>query len=203
MISVAKCVWVLVLASLPAGVGCAHRPPASPLQSGFKAGAPGLEAIQSRHLHRLPEAAVIDVAGAVLEELGYTLEKREETLGALSASKSGVHKHAIKRGAFALIAAPVAVALGTMGIALGDSVAEAKNSVWPDTVDFPCVDRVLLTTAPGGTEGKCCLVRLVVQRAFPGDGENRYAGGWVVADGALYQEFYRRLEARLALVQRL
>jgi hypothetical protein len=193
--------------------GCATGPkPNSPVQSGFKPVLPQVAALQTRHFHRVTEAAVLDAAHAVLQDLGYQVAASEAALGAVAASKSDVHRVPLKplqeylgtAAGFGLIAAfsPVLAGVGVAGITYAALTAEKKTD--PDgrplipTRDYPCIDRVLLTTVRGGTEEKCCNVRVVIQRTFPEAGTDRYAGGWVVADATVHQEFFNRLAAKLA-----
>ena len=214
MCPIFKYAWVTLLGGALLLSGCAtgSKPP-SPVQSGFKAVSPQVANAQTRHLHRVSEEAVLAAAGAVLQELGYAAGTSEASLGVIAAAKEDIHRVPLKQGlinyagmavGFGLAAAvaPVAAGIGLAGLTV-----EALKPVKPDDTgrrarkvinDYPCVDRLVLTTTRGGTEGKCCIVRVVVQRAFPEPGTDRYANGWVVTDAAVYQDFFNRLAARLA-----
>jgi len=205
------CVPLLSATLLVAGCATGPKPP-SPVLSGFKPVSPQVAALQTRHFHRVTEAAVLTAAHAVLQDLGYQIAASESELGAVAASKSDVHRVPVKplqeflgsAAGFGLIAAlsPVLAGVGIAGMTYAVLTADKKTD--PEgrpqipTRDYPCIDRVLLTTARGGTEEKCCNVRVVIQRAFPETGTDRYVGGWVVADAAGHADFFNRLAAKLA-----
>lgn len=206
-------VWATLLGGTLLVSGCATGPkPPSPVQSGFKPVSPQVAALQTRHLHHVTEAAVVTAAESVLQDLGYALTAGESALGVVAASKSNLHREPVKPlreylgtvAGFGLISAlsPVLAGVGVASTTYAALTAATKKDadgrpVVP-TRDYPCVDRVLLTVTRGGTEEKCCIVRVLIQRTFPEAGTGRYAGGWVVADAAVHQDFFNRLAAKLA-----
>jgi hypothetical protein len=193
--------------------GCANGPKVpSPAQGGFKPVSPQVTALQTRHFHRVTESAMLTAAHAVLQDLGYEIVESEAALGAVAASKRDVHRvpvNALREtlgsvAGFGLIGVMMPV-LGGVGIAaMTYSALTAEKKTDPDgrpvipTRDYPCIDRLLLTMVRGGTGEKCCIVRVVMQRAFPEAGTDRFVGGWVVADATVHQDFFNRLATKLA-----
>ncbi|MBM3852570.1 MAG: hypothetical protein FJ399_05385 [Verrucomicrobia bacterium] len=179
--------------------GCATRPPLpSAAKSGFQPVSSEVAAIQTRHYHRVSEATVLAAATEILEDLGYTPDWSNSSLGVITASKNSIHRAPATRSPGEIIFFPVAVTAASIGVLRGFPPDQVAASIWPKTYDYPCFDRVSLTTTRAGTAGKCCQVRVLIQRTFPGKDKDQFAGGWVYANPAVHGNFFNRLAAKLA-----
>jgi hypothetical protein len=186
--------WLLLNCVLVLG-GCATTPLPSAAKSGFKPVSPAVAAIQTRHYHRVSEAAVQTAATDLLQELGYTPGWSDSSLGGITASKNSIRRAPAERTPGEIILFPVVAALATVGDTMrGVPPDQVAKSIWPKTRDYPCFDRLLLTTSRAGTAGKCCQVRLLIQRTC----WEPFCCGCVYTDSAAHNEIFNQLAVKLA-----
>ncbi|MDO8631446.1 MAG: hypothetical protein Q7R41_13245, partial [Phycisphaerales bacterium] len=137
---------------------------------------------------------------AVIRELGYELGSSDASLGAIAAAKPEVHR------------VPIEITWRNRAGLAAESVRQpksdaAKSEPRKTTRDYPCLDRISVAINRDGTAGKCCDVYVLMQRGFPksavgqpGGGSlspDRFEGGWIVADAAVYRNFFDRLAAKV------
>lgn len=166
---------VLIMMVVVVITGCSHNPP----KDAFKLTPTSLEdkEMQTRSFDTLNQANLLSASGSVLQDLGYTLEESDTTIGVLSASKD-------------IDATDAGQVVGAVILAI------FTGSMTP--VDDHQKIRVCLVINESLTNENASLARITIQRIV-WNTEGRISKVQVIKDPELYNAFFNKLSKAVFL----
>ena len=142
---------------------------------------PARRKLETRRFETKDEQALLDAAGAVVKDLGFTIDVTSKELGLVAASKSESAKN------IGEMATAAAVAVITTALSFPTSMPYSKNQLI----------RASIVTRRA-ENGNGTAVRLTLQRVV-WDTEGNVAKSELLEGPAAYQDFFGKLAKALAL----
>ena len=144
--------------------------------------------LQTREYPSMTDEEILSASMAVLQDLGYTIDEMEGTLGVLSASKRADASDQIK--VFGSLALDGVKCVFTFG--LGCTGSNYKKSA--DVQDI----RLTLVTRPKPNDNHDVIVRVTIQRIV-WDKTGRISEQQSITDNAVYSSFFEKMSKAVFL----